>query len=63
MPSDFNVSFAGIFLQINYKHELVESPFRDMFDACWCILATMTTVGYGVSDLQLYLQKDTFPIL
>jgi hypothetical protein len=38
----------GAYLRWNYlQTELEESPFRSIFDACWFVMTTITTVGYG----------------
>jgi hypothetical protein len=38
----------GAYLRMNYlQTELVESPFRSIFDSCWFVMTTITTVGYG----------------
>jgi hypothetical protein len=38
----------GGYLRLDYMAQnLVETPFRSIFDSCWFVMTTITTVGYG----------------
>ena len=37
----------GAYLRKDAYGELSESPFKSIFDSAWCVIATLTTVGYG----------------
>jgi hypothetical protein len=42
----------GVFMREDSHGNLDVSPFGSIFDTAWCVLTTMTTVGYG----------DTYPV-